>query len=201
MDYIKEARRTRSDDYHGENVSFHHFRDCLTAAIKSLRDLDQIKKALFYGKRIEHDKTKGNCSLLPAWVADNDAQAVDIMHGIIGKATEAGELLEALYKCTMDGEPLDKINTLEEVGDGIWYDALILGALGYAFVDAQRINISKLQKRYPAEKFTAERAEHRDIEAERQEMADATGYSDDAADLAIDRKQDLPFINGQSFYD
>lgn len=200
MDYIKEARRTRSDDYHGENVSFHEFRDYLAVAIKSLRDLDHIKKALFYGKKIEHDKTKGDCSLLPAWVADSDEQAIDIMHGIIGKATEAGELLEALYKCTMDGEPLDESNAIEEVGDGLWYDALILGALGSSFEDAQRINISKLCKRYP-EKFTAERAEHRDVEAEKKVMADAANYSDDAADLAIDRKQDLPFINGQSFYD
>ncbi len=200
MDYIKEARRTRSDDYHGESVSFHNFHDCLTSAIKSLRELDQIKKALFYGKKIEHDRINGDCSLLPAWVADSDERAIDIMHGIIGKATEAGELLEALYKCTIEGEPLDESNTIEEVGDGLWYDALILGALGASFEDAQRINISKLRKRYP-DKFTAERAEHRDIEAERQEMADAANYSDDAADLAIDRKQDLPFINGQSFYD
>jgi len=196
MDYIKEARRTRSDDYHGENVSFHHFRDCLTAAIKSLRDLDHIKKALFYGKKIEHDRTKGDCALLPAWVADSDEQAIDIMHGIIGKATEAGELLEALYKCTMDCEPLDESNVIELVCDGLWYDDLILGALGSSFEDAQRINIPKLQKIYP-EKFTAERAEHRDIEAE----SAATGYSDDAADLAIDRKQELPSINGQSFHD
>ena len=50
FNYIEEANVTMSDNFHFEKVSQELFVDVLDSAIEALNDLDQIKKALFYGR-------------------------------------------------------------------------------------------------------------------------------------------------------
>lgn len=166
MSYIDEANQTKSDQFHGDIVSYGYFITVLQQCATKLAELDAIKKALFYGKDGEEDVAV-DCDMMPNLVAKNRQQGIDLMHGIIGKATEAGELLEALLDCfKADGQGIDKINVMEELGDGQWYDAVLAKALGFTFEEVQKINIDKLRARYP-QKFTELDAQNRDLVEER----------------------------------
>lgn len=139
------------------------------------RILDQIKKNVFYGKEIDGTKFQEYLDSLIShigWLEDEHSfgrpviEAVNdlnprIFHSIIGIATEATELLEALIKPDLDG-----VNILEEFGDINWYQALGIDALEGDFDQILETNIKKLKARYP-EKFTSDCAINRDLEAER----------------------------------
>lgn len=87
-------------------------------------------------------------------------------HGAIGLAGEAGELLDALKRHKFYGLELDRVNVLEEVGDVLWYAVLVCDSMGFTLEEAMGANLRKLQARFP-DCFTAERAELRDLAAER----------------------------------
>lgn len=173
FNYIEEAHVTASGSYHGDRVSLAYFRKTVAEAVAILNKLDAIKKTIFYGREMDVPVPEGNAATLdklPIWISDKntpefDARAVNIIHAIIGKATESGELLEAL-SATAEGVPFDKFNAREEIGDGFWYDALLLRAIGSNFNEAQAINIAKLRKRFP-NKFTEYDANNRDLIEER----------------------------------
>lgn len=171
FDYIEEAHVTASGSYHGDRVPLAYFRETIAEAVAALNKLDAIKKTLFYGRDMGvpvPGENVGTLAKFPEWLSSNpesDAEAVNIIHAIIGKATEAGELLEALSSAA-EGSPFDNTNALEEVGDGFWYDALLLRAIGSNFGEAQRVNIAKLRHRFP-QKFTEYDANNRDLFGER----------------------------------
>lgn len=173
FDYIAEAHVTASGSYHGGNIPLAYFRDTIAEAVAALNKLDAIKKALFYGRETGVPQPQENTATLaklPDWIAEDatdeaNKRAVNIIHAIIGKATEAGELLEALSS-TAEGAPFDTVNALEEVGDGFWYDALLLEAIGSNFGEAQTVNIAKLRRRFP-NAFTEFDANNRDLFEER----------------------------------
>lgn len=173
MNYIEQAHLTASPHYHGDKVPLSFFADALKEAIEALQKLDRIKKTLFYGRDLNvtniGDDVK-DISKLPEWISDKpeeDQAAVNIIHGIIGKATEAGELLEALAETVIHGTKFDTVNVGEEVGDGFWYDALLLRAIGSSFEEEQRRNIAKLRHRFP-NSFTEYDANNRDLFGERE---------------------------------
>lgn len=168
MNYINEAIQTKSDQFHGELVSATHVIGVVVGCIAYLQELDKIKKALFYGREFEHQwggSENVEAAQLFAALGGTREQDIDLVHAIIGKATEAGELLEAL-KLGMDGQALDRTNLMEELGDGQWYDAILANALGFTFEEVQQINIDKLRARFP-DKFTEYDAQNRDLGAER----------------------------------
>ena len=90
----------------------------------------------------------------------------DLLHGAIGLATEAGEMLDAVKRSLFYGADLDRTNLIEELGDLEWYMAVIRDALDVTQEEVQRINIDKLRARYP-EKFTQQHALDRDLDRER----------------------------------
>lgn len=89
-----------------------------------------------------------------------------LLHGAIGCCTEAGELLDAVKKCLFYNRVLDHINIEEEIGDLMWYVALVVDACGFDFDSILDKNIRKLKARYP-EQFEEDKAENRDLESER----------------------------------
>ena len=167
FDYVAQAHVTASDKFYGERVPFEHMKEVLSEAIEALQKLDRIKKALFYGRELPGvERSEDHCNALPVWVGGNDAQGAAIIHGIIGAATEAGELLEALYASAIDGRAFDPVNMGEEVGDVFWYFALLAKACNFTFDESQRTNIAKLRMRY-GEKFSEYDALNRNLTAER----------------------------------
>ena len=92
-----------------------------------------------------------------------------LIHASLGMTTESAEIADALKKHLMYGKPLDQTNLIEEVGDVLWYAAVLLDELGVSFEDAMEANIRKLKRRYP-EGFTADRALNRDLKSEREAL-------------------------------
>lgn len=163
--FISDAKRTLSPAWYGDKVDIAEFKGRINGAIDALNKLDQVKKSLFYGR--DNNLTslgRRNLVTFPEDAAPSERLA-NIIHGIIGKATEAGELLEAL-RDHYNGQELDRINVIEEIGDGFWYDALLLDQMDADFADAQELNIAKLRARFP-DKFEAVQANERDLAGER----------------------------------
>lgn len=173
MDFPKEAAVTASDQWHGELIGQTLFSGVIQDCIENLRRLDGIKKALFYGK-VDRPRTPYNRNLteLPDQLAAQlkmPPEAVqDLVHGIIGAATEAGELLEALQMVLVGGD-LDNINIIEESGDMKWYLALLSrlpSPAGFKWPEDEVRCIAKLRKRY-GDRFAAHDAISRDLVTER----------------------------------
>ena len=99
-----------------------------------------------------------------------------LLHGGIGLATEAGEFLDALKKQIFYGKTLDKVNLAEELGDLFWYCAVISDELGVSFEEIMSTNIKKLKARY-GDKFTEERADKRNLKAEREILENSKSQS------------------------
>ena len=96
-----------------------------------------------------------------------DHGTICLMHGAIGLTTEAGEFIDALKKHVYYGKELDRVNLAEEMGDLFWYLAIIADELKVDFESVMKTNIDKLRARY-GEKFSEEKAENRDLQAERE---------------------------------
>ena len=93
-------------------------------------------------------------------------RAVQAMHAVLGLSSEVGELCDAYKKSIYYGRPLDVTNVSEEIGDVLWYLALLCDDLGTTLEAEMCRNIAKLQARYP-EKFSEDAANVRDLDAER----------------------------------
>ena len=153
--YADQARVTLSTSFHGELVSHFLLETRLREFVTVCNQLDQMKKALFYGRNAEGLKPVANAHSV-AKPGD-----VDAMHAIIGIATEAGELVEAL----LNGEN-DKVNMLEEIGDVMWYMSILARQCGGNLEDCADRNIAKMRMRY-GEKFSEYDANNRNLPAER----------------------------------
>lgn len=91
---------------------------------------------------------------------------MNLLHAAMGIGTEAGELLDAFKRKLFYGKPLDVVNVKEEVGDIMWYIAILLRELDLDFEEILQLNIDKLRARFP-DKFTETHALNRDLDAER----------------------------------
>jgi NTP pyrophosphatase (non-canonical NTP hydrolase) len=175
-DYIAEAGVTVSPAFHLSKVSLEYFAQVVSVSIDALQALDGIKKSLFYGRVLEHtDKIDlpdyeefagNNCINLVNEDFGEGEKSVDMLHAILGIATEAGELLEVILNRVLSGKVIDKVNIAEEIGDILWYQALALKTLNSTFEQEMSRNIAKLRHRFP-EKFNEFDANNRDLLGER----------------------------------
>ncbi len=89
-----------------------------------------------------------------------------IEHAVFGVVTESGELMSQIKKAKIYGAKLDKINLIEEMGDCMWYLALLCDELDVSFEDVWEKNIAKLRARYPKE-YDDKKSEKRNLKKER----------------------------------
>ncbi len=92
----------------------------------------------------------------------NAERSIRLLHGAMGLDTESGEIMDSLKRHFIYGSDLNVVNIREELGDIMWYVALICSELEIGIEDICRDNIAKLSKRYP-EKFSRHSAENRDV--------------------------------------
>jgi NTP pyrophosphatase (non-canonical NTP hydrolase) len=168
-DYTMNVLARRSTQWHGDKMDFSDLRDVLAEFIEVGNRLDRAKKTLFYGRAFSWGENADNFPIGTPTPAVG-LQETDIIHAILGAATEGVELVEALHKFFFDSpgdEGFDHVNLQEEFGDLAWYRALGLFALNQTHQQNIEQNDAKLEKRFgPA--FTQEAANNRDLAGERE---------------------------------
>lgn len=93
-------------------------------------------------------------------------EAVDVggvVNGLFGLSGEAGELTDMIKKWIFHNKTLDITHAQKELGDVMWYVAMICESFGWSLDEIMQMNIDKLKKRYP-DGFDTERANNRSPE-------------------------------------
>lgn len=155
-EYTEAALRTKSSSFYDEIVPRWKAEHVIYDLLSRGDLIDEIKKGLFYGKATPNlDKIvdTGYYSPKAGW------KDPDLTHAILGVYTEAHELLDEMMFIDTD-----KNAVVGEVGDLLWYVALLLKTLDVSFEEVMEKNIEKLRKRYP-ERFTETLAMERNDEA------------------------------------
>jgi hypothetical protein len=186
FNYIKESAKTNNVDVPSildrlsQQERFLKLMSVLADYSMICEQLDVFKKGIFYGK--EEALKFVDMMETPTFTADISTKFtasldtagfdyVNLLHGVIGLATETGELVDAFAQPLSEGSTFDYVNIGEEVGDLCWYQARILETVNKTFEDVQVANIKKLldkqSGRYKSGSFTAEEAIERNVVAER----------------------------------
>jgi len=92
-----------------------------------------------------------------------DPVKVDLLHAMLGIASEAGELLDAVKAHVIYNKPLDRVNVKEELGDLEFYleQFRTNPYMDVGREEVLRGNIEKLAKRYKDFKYTDKQAVER----------------------------------------
>lgn len=104
----------------------------------------------------------------------SDPKNIDLLHATMGMSTEANELVDQMKKVIFYGKPMDTANIVEELGDVLFYVAIVCRELNVSMERIGEINIAKLKKRYP-DAFSEENALNRDLDAERKILEGSGG--------------------------
>lgn len=208
FNYVNEATLTLSNQFHGELVSKAAFTSALNGAIEALNKLDKVKKTIFYGRDNNLNPAEGqrDISDLPALLVESNVHvdggfdlqdAENYIHGAIGMATEAGEMLEGL-RDAINGQAVDRVNIKEEVGDSKWYLAILAKVARFVWGDDERVNIVKLRARFP-DNFTSYDAVTRNLDEERVILEASLPIGERMAKMPGERNLDGEAIEAQKF--
>lgn len=83
-----------------------------------------------------------------------------LLNGCLGLAGEAGELLDMFKKWIFHNKMLDRDHAKKELGDVMWYVAMICHSMGWELDEILQMNVDKLKARYP-EGFSTELSNNR----------------------------------------
>lgn len=82
---------------------------------------------------------------------------MDLLHWTLGVGGEAGEITEKIKKIVRDKhgqlDNSDKEDLMKEVGDVLWYLAVLSRHLGYDFSEVAQANLDKLKSRQERNKL------------------------------------------------
>lgn len=84
-----------------------------------------------------------------------------ILDGCLGLSGEVGELNDMVKKWIFHEADIDMTHLKKELGDVLWYVAMVCESCGWTLEDVMQVNIEKLQNRYP-EGFDPHRSAHRE---------------------------------------
>jgi len=80
----------------------------------------------------------------------NSSAAKDlILNGVLGLAGESGEVADHIKKAIFQGHEMDNNHIADELGDVLWYVAIMAEGIGFTLEEIMEMNIGKLKKRYP----------------------------------------------------
>lgn len=107
----------------------------------------------------------GNATLRLSNMVDNhmDDPGIDIggiFNGCLGLSGEVGEFNDMVKKWVFHEKPLDVEHAQKEIGDVLWYVAMICHSFGWDMDAIMQQNIDKLKARYP-EGFDVDKSAHR----------------------------------------
>lgn len=93
-----------------------------------------------------------------------------LMHGAMGIAGEAGEVMEIVKKGIFYGKPIDTDKVKLELGDVLWYLTLAAKSVGATLNEIMMLNDAKLAARFGGTKFDAAKAINKDEAKEAKQM-------------------------------
>lgn len=88
----------------------------------------------------------------------------------MGLSGEAGEVTDLLKKAVFHGHDLDKDKLKKELGDVLWYVAMLSSTAGIDLSEVAAANIEKLRQRYPEGFSVIDSKRRADLIAERDNM-------------------------------
>lgn len=89
-----------------------------------------------------------------------NSNVAQVLNGCLGLAGESGEFLDMVKKAIYHSADLDQDHLKKELGDVMWYVALICHAFEWDLDEIMRKNIDKLKARYP-QGFDTDLSAHR----------------------------------------
>lgn len=72
-----------------------------------------------------------------------------VLNAALGLSGEVGELNDLIKKFVFHEKPMDEGHFKREIGDILWYIAMICHSCGYDMDYIMELNIEKLKERYP----------------------------------------------------
>ena len=166
--YRQKTRTTWAETFFGDA-----FLELYRTRISNIADtldssLDSLKKHLFYG---DNGAVTGDGDHNSFNDLDLSRGEKDLLHAVLGIATEAGELLEAIEPLLQEDEAIvDTVNIDEEMGDLYYYMMRMHDALDSYPAGTMDRNLAKLLERYDSGEFNTEDALNRDTGQERQAL-------------------------------
>jgi len=167
-DYLELSAKTLSPNLHNKNANSAKLLIDLRFFTRDAEVLDNYKKALYYNK-IVNSQLAEEADRFPLCIEAPDA---DYLHAVLGIASEAGEIVEAFTKWrwrlvsdTLYDKQAVRPNVTEELGDLMWYVALLCRHFDLSLEEVFEKNITKLRLRY-GDKFSESAAESRDLVSE-----------------------------------
>ena len=109
---------------------------------------ERLYKKLFTGKVEDFHITKDL----------NDMGGV--LNGCLGLSGEAGEVLDMVKKWVFHEKELDKEHLKKEIGDVMWYVAMLCESFCFDLDEILQMNVDNLMARYP-EGFDTDKANNR----------------------------------------
>lgn len=95
--------------------------------------------------------------------ASSAFQSIDVggvVNASFGLSGETGELNDMIKKAIFHGHELEEEKVKKELGDIMWYVAMMCESFGFEMEEIMQMNIDKLKARYP-EGFDTEKSLHR----------------------------------------
>ena len=112
------------------------------------------------GKKITFEEYIEESKRTYAWQGLPDIEVCMLCMGLAG---ETGEIIDYLKKVGFQGKIFQKEDLINEMGDMMWYFAMLCDFFHIKFEDILTNNIEKLRRRYP-NGFEIERSENRESE-------------------------------------
>ena len=91
---------------------------------------------------------------------DGETDIGGILNGCLGLSGEAGEFLDMIKKWIFHNKPFDEEHAKKEIGDVMWYVAMLCFSFGWDLDEILQMNVDKLKARYP-EGFDTDRSNNR----------------------------------------
>ena len=83
-----------------------------------------------------------------------------VIMACLGLAGEVGEFNDMIKKSIFHEAPFDEEHAKKELGDIMWYVAMMCTSFGWKLDDIMELNVDKLKQRYPYG-FDVNKANHR----------------------------------------
>lgn len=82
-------------------------------------------------------------------IPDTGIDLGGIINGLFGLSGEVGELTDMVKKWIFHESNFDEEHAKKELGDVMWYVAMICESFNWSLDEIMQMNIEKLEKRYP----------------------------------------------------